>query len=582
MPLFGEKEQDGDVSSGTGPDVAEGFSADNADQLQRHLGNRQIQLIAIGGSIGTALFVSIGNGLYHGGAASLLLAYIAQSIVLAMVNNCVAEMTTAYPVSGGFIRHAGEWVDDALGFMVGWNFFFYEALLVPFEISAFVLVISFWSEEATKPGPTAAIIVGVIACYAFINVLAVGAFGEAEFWLSGGKVVLIFMLFFFTFVTMVGGNPQGDAYGFRNWKNGGAFREYITTGDLGKFEGFLGGLTSAVFTVVGPEYISIVAAEAIRPRTYIKAAFKMVYVRFMLFFIVGALAVGIVCSSRDPALTAVVEGGKGNGSAAASPYVIAMTNLGISVLPDIVNALILTSIFSAGNTYTYCAIRNLYSLSLEGRAPQFLRHCTKKGVPIYCFAVVMVFPMLSFVSVSSSSRVAITWFASLVTGGGLINYIVMSFTYIRFYQACKAQGLDRNTLPYTGYLQPYCAYFACVWMFIVACIYGYSVYLPWNTSNFFSNYTMQLFIPPLFLIWKFFKKTRWVKSSEADLVWERPTIDAYEQTFIHPPIGFWTEMGRLVGIKKPEEHGSNRRVSIVPEDVMHAQTNLNAQIDRKG
>ncbi|PPJ56923.1 hypothetical protein CBER1_02261 [Cercospora berteroae] len=579
MGLF--KEKDGDNSSGNGHDMGEDFSADNADQLQRHLGNRQIQLIAIGGSIGTALFVSIGTGLYKGGAANLLLAYIVQSCVLAMVNNCVAEMTTAYPVSGGFIRHAGEWVDDALGFMVGWNFFFYEALLVPFEISAFVLVLSFWSDKATEPGPTVGIIIGVIACYAFINVLAVGAFGEAEFWLSGGKVILIFMLFFFTFVTMVGGNPQGDAYGFRNWTNGGAFREYITTGDLGRFEGFLGGLTSAVFTVVGPEYISIVAAEAIRPRTYIKAAFKMVYVRFGLFFIVGALAVGIVASSRDPKLEAVVVGGEGNGSAAASPYVIAMTNLGISVLPDIVNALILTSIFSAGNTYTYCAIRNLYSLSLEGRAPKFLRHCTKQGVPIYCFAVVMVFPMLSFVSVSSSSRVAITWFSSLVTGGGLINYVTMCITYIRFYQACKVQGLDRKTLPYTGWLQPWCAYFGLAWMFTVCCIYGYTSYLPWSTSTFFSNYTMQLFIPPLFIIWKLIHKTKWVKSEDADLVWERPVVDAYEQTFIHPPIGFWTEMGHLIGIKKPEEKGSNRRVSIVPDDVMHAQTNLNAQLEKR-
>lgn len=170
-----------------------------------------------------------------------------------------------------------------------------------------------------------------------INILAVGAFGEAEFWLSGGKVILIFSLFFFTFITMVGGNPRGDVYGFRNWTNGGAFREYITTGDLGRFEGFLGGITSAVFTVVGPEYISIVAAEAMRPRIYIKAAFKMVYARFGIFFIGGALAVGIVCSSRDPALRDVVEGGS-NGSAAASPYVIAMSNLGITVFPDIVNA----------------------------------------------------------------------------------------------------------------------------------------------------------------------------------------------------------------------------------------------------
>lgn len=170
-----------------------------------------------------------------------------------------------------------------------------------------------------------------------INVLAVGIYGEAEFWLSGGKVVLIFSLFFFTFVTMVGGNPQGDAYGFRNFNNGAAFREYIDTGSTGRFQGFLGAMISAVFTVVGPEYISMVSAEAIRPRVYIKAAFKMVYVRFGIFFIGGALAVGIVCNSRDNQLVEVVTGGS-NGSAAASPYVIAMSNLGISVFPDIVNA----------------------------------------------------------------------------------------------------------------------------------------------------------------------------------------------------------------------------------------------------
>lgn len=114
----------GVVKSGGPHDVQEGGMADNADNLQRHLGNRQIQLIAIGGSIGTALFVSIGSGLYHGGPGSLFLAYSIQCIFLAMINNCLAEMTTAFPVSGGFIRLAGKWVDDALGFMVGWNFLY--------------------------------------------------------------------------------------------------------------------------------------------------------------------------------------------------------------------------------------------------------------------------------------------------------------------------------------------------------------------------------------------------------------------------------------------------------------------------
>ena len=126
MGLFGkeEKHSDQDGSDDFVPtmDIQEGMLSDNADDLQRHLANRQIQLIAIGGSIGTALFVTIGKGLYYGGAGSLLLAYAFQSFALATVNNSIAEMSTAYPVSGGFIRLAGKWVDDALGFMLGWNF----------------------------------------------------------------------------------------------------------------------------------------------------------------------------------------------------------------------------------------------------------------------------------------------------------------------------------------------------------------------------------------------------------------------------------------------------------------------------
>lgn len=151
------------------------------------------------------------------------------------------------------------------------------------------------------------------------------AYGEAEFWLSGGKVILIFMLFSFTLVTMCGGNPQHDAYGFRYWNNPGAFKEWHTTGNLGRFEGFLAALWSASFTIVGPEYISMVSAECKRPSYYIKTAFKTVYWRFGMFFILGALCVGIVVPYNDPALVGINEGSSGgSGTAAASPYVMAM------------------------------------------------------------------------------------------------------------------------------------------------------------------------------------------------------------------------------------------------------------------
>ncbi|KAJ5887088.1 hypothetical protein N7504_011135 [Penicillium tannophilum] len=543
-------------------DVQEGLMADNADNLQRHLGNRQIQLIAIGGSIGTALFVSIGTGLYHGGPGSLFIAFSVQCIFLAMVNNCLAEMTTTFPVSGGFIRLAGKWVDDALGFMVGWNFFFYEALLIPFEISAFTLVVSFWSDKVTEPGPVAGICAAIIICYGALNVLAVKAYGEAEFWLSGGKVILIFALFFFTFITMVGGNPAHDAYGFRYWNNPGSFMEYLDVGTLGRFEGFLGSLWSASFAVVGPEYISMVAAEAKRPRLYIKAAFKTVYLRFGLFFMGGALAVGIVCSCRDPALTAVVAGTTSGSTAAASPYVIGMRNLGITIFPSIINALLLTSIFSAGNTYTYCAIRTLYSLALEGRAPRFLTYTTRKGVPIYCFVVVMIFPLLSFLQCSSSSATVITWFAELVTAGGLINYITICITFICYHRACKVQGVDRRSFAYFGRFQPYSAYLALVWMVLVTIFYGYPAFKPWSVSNFWANYTMQIVIPCLFVLWKLFKRTKFVRSREVDLVWERPLIDAYEASFMDPPIGFWREVGQVFGLGRVKGGNDKRRHSV--------------------
>lgn len=350
---------------------------------------------------------------------------------------------------------------------------------------------------------------------------------------------------------MVGGNPQHDAYGFRYWNNPGAFAEYLTTDSLGRFEGFLAALWSASFTVVGPEYIAMVAAEAKRPRIYIKNAFKTVYWRFGIFFIIGALCVGIIIPYNDPTLVGILSGKKaGGGTAAASPYVIAMSNLGIGGLPHLVNALMVTSIFSAGNTYTYCATRSLYGLALEGRAPKFLRKCTRNGVPIFCFLVVMVFPFLSFLQVSNSSSIVLTWLINLVTAAGVIDYIVMTVTYIFFYNACKAQGIDRKSFPYTGWFQPYCAYIGLAWMVMIVFCYGYSSFLPWSVDSFFSYYTMLIVAPILFIGWKIIHRTKFVKPLEADLVWERPIVDAYEASFLSPPVGFWTEMLQLIGLKR--------------------------------
>lgn len=106
-------------------DSDNGIIVENVDDLKRRLSGRQIQMITIGGSIGTALFVSIAGGLVQGGPGSLFLAFVLYCFFLAAVNNCMAEMAVFMPVSGSFVRMGSKWIDEAFGFMLGWNFFLY-------------------------------------------------------------------------------------------------------------------------------------------------------------------------------------------------------------------------------------------------------------------------------------------------------------------------------------------------------------------------------------------------------------------------------------------------------------------------
>lgn len=143
---------------------------------------------------------------------------------------------------------------------------------------------------------------------------------------------------------------------------------------------------------IGPDYVSMTAGEAENPRKYLPRAYNGVFYRLTTFFVMGSLCVGIVVPYNDPdLLQALSDARPGAGS---SPYVIAMARMGIPILPHIVNFLILTAIFSAGNSYVYCASRTLFGLALEGKAPRFFTHCTKAGVPIWSVTFTLAIALL--------------------------------------------------------------------------------------------------------------------------------------------------------------------------------------------
>ncbi|KAL7010084.1 general amino acid permease agp2 [Cystobasidiomycetes sp. EMM_F5] len=497
------------------------------DDMRNHrrLTGRQIQLLAIAGTIGAALFVGIGYSLRDGGPLSLLLGFAFWASVIWATAQCQVEMVTLLPVDGSFIRFAGRFVDEAWGMAAGYNYFISQAALVCFEINIFNTVIGYWA-----PNLHPAILISVLcAVYFALNIWSVSIFGEAEFWLAIGKVTLIFMMICYTFITMVGGNPQRDVYGFRFWKEPGAMREYLNEGSLGRFQGFLQCVIGAAFIIAGPEYISMVAGEAKNPRKLMPRAFTSITYRLVFFFVIGALCVGIVCPYDAKDLI-----GSLGPSAARSPYTISMRRLGITVLPDIVNAMIATSIVSAGNSYMFGTSRSLYSLALAGQAPKVLRRLNRNGVPYLCVIVTSGLSLLSYLSVSAGTAKVLTWWISLVTASQLLNWIIMSSTWIRFNAGLKAQGLDRKTfLPYTSRYQPFAAWYALIMSILVLGISGYTLFLPGNfaADQFIFAYGMIFVVIAIYIGWKIVKRTRFWRGHEIDFVTDLQDINDYTEDF---------------------------------------------------
>ncbi|CAI0642184.1 unnamed protein product [Colletotrichum noveboracense] len=227
-----------------------------------------------------------------------------------------------------------------------------------------------------------------------------------------------------------------------------------------------------------------------------------------------------------------------------------MTNLGVGVLPHLVNALILSSVFAAGNT------RNLYGLALDGYIPKVMTRCTKSGVPIYCLGVTLIFPCLLLLQLSNSGATVLDWLVNILTSGGLVNFIVMCIVYLRFHKACEAQGVDRTTLPYRAWFQPYSAWIALCMFCSIAICSGYTTFIgDFSAATFFTRYTMVLFAPVSYCGWKLIKRTRIIPAKEADLVWERPEIDAYEANLEEDKSSLLSAVGNMLfgGCKKGDE-----------------------------
>ncbi|KAI8215233.1 putative proline-specific permease put4 [Colletotrichum sp. SAR 10_76] len=494
--------------------------------LDRKLKARHVQFLALSGAIGTGLFVGSGQVLSLAGPLSAFISYAVTGFNLYCVINSLGEMAAWLPIPGAVPIFAARYVDPALGFTLGWNYWYQFAIGVPIEVTVSVVILDYWDHSV----PQAALITIFLLAMVFINCFPVRIYGEAEFFFGAIKLITIVGLILLMFIITLGGSPSGDRIGFRYWADPGPMNAYLRPGALGRFLAFWKVFIQATFSYGGSEMVVVASGETENPRRNIPKAIRRVFWRIALFYVLAIFLVGLCVSSEDPNLLDAI--GSSAPGAAQSPFVIAIRNAGIRTLPSIINAVVLSSAWSAGNSFFYASTRVLYAAALDGTAPAVLKF-ERFGVPYACVAATTALSCLVYLNVSNRAAEVFFWISNLSAVSTLIVWASVCVTYLRFYHGLRHHGVDRDTLPYKAPLQPFLAYFAVCFCLVVALFNGFDAFFP-------GRFSAKTFVPPyidipiflsLFLGYKFVKGTRFVKVAEMDIWSGKAEIDRLEPTW---------------------------------------------------
>ncbi|EIM81052.1 amino acid transporter [Stereum hirsutum FP-91666 SS1] len=481
------------------------------NELHRGLKNRHAQMISIGGVIGTGLFLGTAASLADGGPLGLLLGYAIVSTACIAMMLSLGELITLLPVAGGQVTLSGRFVDPALAFAMGWNYWYSWVVTLPAELSAAAVLVNYWNSSINNALWITIFGIVVVA----INFLGTRAFGEAEFWFASVKVITIVGLIICGLVIDLGGAPDHDRLGFRYWHNPGPLVQYDDIGgSLGRFLGMWSVLIGAGYAYLGTEILGMTAAEIQNPTKNIPKAIRGIWIRILIFYILGVFILGMIVPSDNNLLTT------STGTAASSPWVIAIQLSGIKVLPHIANACFLTAAWSAGSSDLYTSSRAMYGLATIGQAPKIFARTNKYGTPIYAIGLSVALGFLAYMGVTGNSSTVFGYFSNMSTVSGMFNWFGICLTSIRFRQGLKAQGISHKNLPWYSPLQPYAAWWGLGWTFLIIVFADWSVFLKgnWDTASFITNY-----LPiPIFIIlyfgYKFWYKTKIVSLEEMDFV----------------------------------------------------------------
>lgn len=396
----------------------------NQGNLSRGLKNRHIQLIALGGAVGTGLFLGIAQTIQMAGP-SVLLGYAIAGAIAFFIMRQLGEMVTDEPVAGSFSHFANKYWSNFAGFMSGWNYWVLYVLVSMAELSAVGIYVQYWF-PAIPTWVSAAVFFVIINA---LNLTTVKMYGELEFWFAIIKVTAIVGMIAFGIYLLISGHGGPDASVSNLWRHNGFFPNGIN--------GLMMAMAVIMFSFGGLELVGITAAEADDPKKSIPQATNQVLVRILIFY-VGALTVLLSLYPWQK----VVEGG--------SPFVMIFHALNSDIVANILNLVVLSAALSVYNSCVYCNSRMLLGLAQQGNAPASFGIINKRGIPLKALSVSAIATGICVLLNFLMPGKAFELLMSLVVSALVINWVMICITHLKFRDA-KKQTNQESTFKSIGY-----------------------------------------------------------------------------------------------------------------------------------
>lgn len=478
--------------------------------LKRSLKGRHIQFIALGGSIGTGLFIGSGSNLAMGGPGSLMVAYIIVAVMIIPVIFALGELAAVLPVTGAFSTYATRFIDPSWGFAMGWNYMLQWLVTFPLEATAVTIIIGFWDKQEVVPQGVWITIYWLII--AIINVFGVKGYGEFEFFATLIKVLGIIGFIICAIVIDCGGSPSDVYMGARGWHTTDAF--------MNGFKGFCSVFITAAFAFSGTELVGLAAAETANPRKELPKACKQVLFRVLLFYILSLFLITLIVPANIDQLQGSSDDPR------ASPFVIVIEMGQINALPQIFNAVILLSALSVGNASVYGCSRSLLTLAEQGMAPKIFRYVDRGGRPLPAVILTLVFGFLGYLVYASNSSTVFTWLLSVSGLSAIFAWGSICYSHIRFRQAWISQGNSLKLLPWTSPLGQWGSWVALILNILVIIASFYAAAWPIDEGTMNSSDRARTFFESMlslpiallcFLGHKIYTRSRFVRLHEIDV-----------------------------------------------------------------